>query len=135
MTAVVQRAELAGKEVKPLIVPTTTRSMPSSALRANSRSRSWSSAAPTSTVPDDYLEQIAFFWINLHEGPPVPLTVRILDRERDLRFDLAGGSRIPSPEEHKAGPSLSCARLDWESPAFWSSTTAAPRGAACFGTC
>ncbi len=26
---------------------------------------------------DEQLEQIAFYWINLHGGSPVPLTVRI----------------------------------------------------------
>jgi hypothetical protein len=51
---------------------------------------------------DEQLEQIAFYWINLHGGSPVPLTVRILSRERDVYLDVAGGSRIPKISERSA---------------------------------
>jgi hypothetical protein len=51
---------------------------------------------------DEQLEQIAFYWINLHGGDPAPLTVRILSRDRDMYLDLGGGNRIPKISERKA---------------------------------
>ena len=51
---------------------------------------------------DEQLEQIAFFWITLHDGDTPPLTVRLLSRHRDVYFDLGGGSRIPKISERKA---------------------------------
>jgi hypothetical protein len=51
---------------------------------------------------DEQLEQIAFYWINLHSGQPTPLTVRIMSRDRDLIFDLHGGHRIPKISERQA---------------------------------
>jgi hypothetical protein len=51
---------------------------------------------------DEQLEQIAFYWISLHDGHPAPLTVRILSRERDMYLDLAGGNRIPKISERRA---------------------------------
>jgi hypothetical protein len=51
---------------------------------------------------DEQLEQIAFYWISLHDGDPAPLTVRILSRERDMYLDLAGGNRIPKISERRA---------------------------------
>src|SRR6185369_13162159 len=45
------------------------------------------------------LEQLAFYWINLHAGKPPGLTVRILGRDRDVFSDLAGGNRIPTIAE------------------------------------
>jgi hypothetical protein len=51
---------------------------------------------------DEQLEQLAFYWISLHGGEPAPLTVRILNRERDMYLDLAGGNRIPKISERKA---------------------------------
>ena len=51
---------------------------------------------------DEQLEQIAFYWINLHGGEPAPLTVRILSRDRDMYLDLGGGNRIPKISERQA---------------------------------
>ncbi len=51
---------------------------------------------------DEQLDQIAFYWISLHDGNPPPLTVRILSRQRDMYLDLAGGNRIPKISERKA---------------------------------
>ena len=50
---------------------------------------------------DEQLEQIAFYWINLHGGTPAPLTVRILSRDRDMYLDLGGGNRIPKISERQ----------------------------------
>src|SRR5262249_14807925 len=51
---------------------------------------------------DEQLEQVAFYWINLHGGQPAPLTVRILSRDRDIYLDLGGGNRIPKISEGRA---------------------------------
>src|SRR5262249_18041081 len=51
---------------------------------------------------DEQLEQIGFYWINLHGGEPAPLTVRILGRDRDVHLDLGGGNRIPKISERRA---------------------------------
>jgi nucleotide-binding universal stress UspA family protein len=51
---------------------------------------------------EEQLDQIAFYWIELHAGQPTPLTVRILSRNRDVSLDLEGGSRIPKASEHAA---------------------------------
>jgi amino acid transporter len=102
MTAVVDRAEKAGKEVKPLIVPTNN---PLHAVLKTARdiqAHELLMGASNKYTADEQLEQIAFYWISLHDGNPAPLTVRILSRERDMYLDLAGGNRIPKISERRA---------------------------------
>ena len=48
------------------------------------------------------LDQIALYWISLHEGRPPGLTVRILSRDREVHLDLEGGNRIPRIGERRA---------------------------------
>jgi nucleotide-binding universal stress UspA family protein len=102
MTAVVQRAERTGKQVRPLIVPTNN------ALYAVMRTARDLSAqelvvgASNKYTVDEQLEQMALYWFNLHDGRPKPLTIRILGRDRDFHHDLAGGSRIPKISERRA---------------------------------
>jgi nucleotide-binding universal stress UspA family protein len=102
MTAVVTLAERIGKEVKPLIVPTNN---PLHAVLATARdlhANELVMGASNVYTADAQMEQIAFYWINLHSGNPKPLTVRILSRERDVYLDLAGGNRIPKISERRA---------------------------------
>src|SRR5579875_846511 len=102
MTAVVELAEKAGKQVKPLIVPTNN---PLHAVLATARDIQANEVimgASNRYTADEQLEQIAFYWISLHGGNPPPMTVRILSRERDMYLDLAGGNRIPKISERKA---------------------------------
>ncbi len=102
MTAVVERAEKAGKQVKPLIVPTNN---PLHAVLTTARDIQANEVimgASNRYTADEQLEQIAFYWISMHGGNPAPLTVRILSRERDMYLDLAGGNRIPKISERKA---------------------------------
>ena len=102
MTAVVGRAEKAGKKVKPLIVPTNN---PLHAILTTARdlgAHELVLGASNKYTADEHLEQIAFYWINLHGGNPAPLTIRILTRERDMTLDLSGGNRIPKISERKA---------------------------------
>src|SRR5437868_2321364 len=102
MTAVVQLAEKAGKQVKPLIIPTNN---PLYAIIRTAKDlgvQELVMGASNKYTADEQLEQIGFYWINLHDGTPAPLTVRILGRDRDVHLDLAGGNRIPKISERKA---------------------------------
>jgi len=102
MTAVVQRAELAGKEVHPLIVPTNNPLFAVMRTAKDLRAQELLMGASNKFSADEQLEQIGFYWISLHEGQTPPLTVRILSRDRDVYFDLGGGNRIPKISERKA---------------------------------
>src|SRR5207248_8652747 len=90
------------KEVKPLIVPTNN---PLHAVLNSAKdlqAHELIMGGSNKYTADEQLEQIAFYWINLHGGDPAPLTVRILSRDRDMYLDLAGGNRIPKISERKA---------------------------------
>jgi hypothetical protein len=102
MTAVVERAERAGKQVKPLIVPTNNPLHAVLRTAKDLRAQEVVLGASNKFSAEEQLDQIAFYWINIHEGHPVPLTVRILSRNRDVYFDLEGGNRIPKLSERKA---------------------------------
>lgn len=102
MTAVVNMAERIGKEVKPLIVPTNN---PLHAVLSTARdlqAHELVLGASNKYTADEQLEQVAFYWISLHGGSTLPLTVRILTRDRELFLDLGGGNRIPKISERHA---------------------------------
>jgi amino acid transporter/nucleotide-binding universal stress UspA family protein len=102
MTAVVDRAEKAGKEVRSLIIPTNNPLFAVIRTAHDLHVQELVMGASNKYTADEQLEQIAFYWINLHGGQPAPLTVRILGRTRDVNLDLGGGSRIPKISERKA---------------------------------
>lgn len=102
MTAVVERAEKAGKKVTPLIVSTNN---PLHALLQTAkdlRAEELVVGASNKFTAEEQLDQMAFYWINLHGGESVPLTIRILSRTWDVHYDVGGGSRIPRVSERKA---------------------------------
>jgi amino acid transporter/nucleotide-binding universal stress UspA family protein len=97
LTAVVNLAEHAGKPVKPLILPTNE---PFYALTNTAKvigAQEVFMGASYRFSPDDQLDQIALYWLNLCRAHPEPLTIRVLGRDRDARLDIAGGSQIPRP--------------------------------------
>lgn len=102
MTAVVNRAETAGKQVHPLIIRTNNPLYAVVHTAMDINAQELVLGASNAYMADEQIEQIAFYWINIHGGDPAPLTVRILSRNRDLYFDLAGGNRIPKISERKA---------------------------------
>jgi nucleotide-binding universal stress UspA family protein len=102
MTAVVQRAERAGKQVRPLIVPTNNPLHAVLQTAKDLQAHELIVGASNKYTADEQLEQIAFYWISLHDGQPAPLTVRVLGRDRDMYLDLAGGNRIPKISERRA---------------------------------
>jgi amino acid transporter len=102
MSAVVNRAEKTGKHVQPMIVRTNN---PLFAVINAARDlgvQELIMGASNVYSADEQIEQIAFYWFNLHEATPQPLTIRILGPNRDLYFDLAGGNRIPRLGERRA---------------------------------
>jgi nucleotide-binding universal stress UspA family protein len=102
MTAVVERAERAGKNVKPLILQTNS---PLDAILRTAKdigAQEVILGASNKFTAEEQLDQLSFYWINLHSGQPRGLTVRILSRNRDVTFDLEGGSRIPRISERQA---------------------------------
>jgi amino acid transporter/nucleotide-binding universal stress UspA family protein len=102
MTAVVERAEKAGKHVTPLILPTNNPLFAVINTAKDLKAQELVMGASNKYSADDQLEQIAFYWITMHGGQPAPLTVRILGRDRDVHLDLGGGSRIPRISERQA---------------------------------
>jgi amino acid transporter/nucleotide-binding universal stress UspA family protein len=102
MTAVVQRAERAGKQVKPLIIPTNNALYAIIRTARDLQAQELVVGASNKYTADEQLEQIAFYWMNLHDGQSAPLTVRILGRDRDVHLDLGGGNRIPKISERRA---------------------------------
>src|SRR5262249_9910958 len=102
MTAVVDRAEKAGKQVKPLIVPTNNPLFAVLKTAKDLQAHGLIVVASNKDSADEQLEQIAFYWISLHGGTPPPLTVRVLSKDRDMYLDLGGGNRIPKISERRA---------------------------------
>jgi amino acid transporter len=102
MTAVVDRAEKAGKQVKPLIVPTNNPLYAIIRTAKELAAQELVMGASNKYTADEQLEQVAFYWINMHDGQPAPLTIRIFGKDRDVHLDLAGGNRIPKISERQA---------------------------------
>ena len=102
MTSVVDRAERAGKQVKPLITPTNNPLHAVMKTAKDLQAQELVMGASNKFTAEEQLDQIAFYWISLHDGQPCPLTVRILSHDRDVYFDLDGGNRIPKISERNA---------------------------------
>lgn len=102
LTAVVTHAEKLGKTVTPLLVPTnnslhavlnTAKDLPCQEVLVG---------ASNKYTAEEQLDQIAFYWINLHGGMPQGLTVHVISQDRDVTLDLDGGNRIPKAAERQA---------------------------------
>lgn len=102
MTAVVERAERAGKQVLPLIVPTNNGLHAVLKTAKDIHAHELILGASNKFTAEEQLDQISFYWITLHGGQPPGLTVRILSRDRDVYCDLEGGNRIPKISERQA---------------------------------
>lgn len=102
MTAVVEHAELAGKQVTPLVVPTNSPLFAVLKTAKELKAQEVIMGASNKFSADQQLDQLSFYWINLHQGSPPPLTVRIVSRNRDIYLDLEGGNRIPKISERQA---------------------------------
>jgi hypothetical protein len=102
MTAVIELAEKAGKRIIPMVVPTNN---PLYAVMNTAKSLGAQElvvGASNKFTAEEQLDQMAFYWISLNEGRQVPLTIRVLSRNWDVHYDVAGGNRIPRISERKA---------------------------------
>ncbi len=102
MTAVVDRAEKSGKPVQPLVIPTNNPLYAVVQTAKNLDAQEVIIGASNKFSADDQLEQLAFYWIEVNGGQQRPLSVRLLGRNRDIYYDLAGGARIPRITERQA---------------------------------
>ena len=97
LTAVVSLAEHAGKPVRPVIVPTNE---PFFALAQTAKTIGAQELimGPSNKFrPEDQLDAVALYWLNVCGATPDPLSIRVLGKDRDVRLDIAGGSQIPKP--------------------------------------
>jgi amino acid transporter/nucleotide-binding universal stress UspA family protein len=95
LTAVVDRAERAGKETHPLIVPTNNLLNAILTAARDLRVQEVMLTASGLYSVDRAQRWIAATWRALHEGKPTPLTVRLFSQNNEIRLELAGGSAIP----------------------------------------
>jgi hypothetical protein len=102
MTAVVEHAERVGKHVLPLIVPTNNPTYAVACAAKDLEVQELTVGLSNIYTADDQLDQLALYWISLHDGQTVPLTIRVVSRERDAHLDLAGGFRIPRLSDRQA---------------------------------
>ena len=80
MTVVVQKAELAGKQVKPLIVPTNNPLYAILRAATELRAQEVVLGASNKYTAEEQLDLVSLYWLSLHGGEPAPLTVRIVSR-------------------------------------------------------
>ena len=102
MTAVVQRAEKAGKHVLPLIMPTNNPMFAIISTARELRVQELIMGASNKYTAEEQLDQVAFYWTSLPGAEPQPITIRILGRNWDTHIDLNGGARIPTLRERRA---------------------------------
>jgi hypothetical protein len=95
ITAVVNRAELTGKPVKPVVILTDE------SLTALLRATKDVGATELilgndrTDTPEAQLDKSVALWQALFNDPPTRLTVRVIGKDLDHRRDIAGGSQIP----------------------------------------
>jgi amino acid transporter len=95
LTAVVNLAEHAGKPVKPLIVPTNEPMYALTRTAFTIGAEELIMGVSNKYDSSDQLDQVALYWLNMSKDEPKPLTVRVLGKDRDVKLEIAGGSRIP----------------------------------------
>ncbi len=95
LTAVVNLAEHQGKPVKPLIVPTNEPFFAMTRTAKTIGAQELIMGPSNKYRPEDQLDQVALYWLNVCGPQPDPLTIRVLGKDRDARLDIAGGSQIP----------------------------------------
>ncbi len=97
LTAVVNLAEHAGKPVKPVIVPTNEPFFAMTRTAKTIGAQELIMGPSNKYRPEDQLDQVALYWLNVCGAKPDPLSIRVLGKDRDARLDIAGGSQIPKP--------------------------------------
>jgi amino acid transporter/nucleotide-binding universal stress UspA family protein len=95
LTAVVNLAEHAGKPVKPVIIPTNEPFFALARTAKTINAQELIMGASNRFDPNDQLDHVALYWLNVCGAKPDPLTIRVMSKDRDVRLDIAGGSQIP----------------------------------------
>jgi amino acid transporter len=107
MTAVVNRSELAGKPIKPMVVLTD---QPIAVLVDATRAlgaRELILGPSDAESSDTQLDQVASRWSDACGARLTPLTVRVIGKESDTRCEIAGGGKIPpEPDDGETARSL-----------------------------
>ena len=88
-------AEHAGKPVKPVIVPTNEPFFAMARTAKTIGAQELIMGQSNKFRPEDQLDQVALYWLNVCGAKPEPLSIRVLAKDRDVRLDIAGGSQIP----------------------------------------
>jgi amino acid transporter len=116
MTAVVNRSELAGKPVKPIVILTDD---PQAALlgvvRAVGAEELLLGPAASAAEPiEDQLDRLVESWREHADGQhPLRLTIRLIAQNRDERRDIGGGSSIPrAADDREAAGALAGSGTD-----------------------
>ena len=97
LTAVVSLAEHAGKPVRPVIVPTNEPFFAMAQTAKTIGAQELIMGMSNKYRPEDQLDAVALYWLNVCGAQPEPLSIRVLSKDRDVRLDIAGGSQIPKP--------------------------------------
>ena len=115
LTAVVTMAEHAGKPVKPLIMPTNEPVYALARTAFTIGAQELIMGMSNKYDPSDQLDQVALYWLHMAPGHPLPLTVRVMSKDKDIRLDIAGGSQIPRPGERapESEQTLAELRASW----------------------
>jgi hypothetical protein len=98
----VNHGERLGKTVQPLVVPTNNALHAVLATAKELPAQEIVIGVSNKYTAEEQLDQLALYWINLHDGDPPGLTVHIVSAGGDLTFDLHGGNRIPKAAERQA---------------------------------
>ena len=102
MTAVIELAEKQGKQIRPLVVPTNNPLYAVIKTAQELGAQELVVGASNKFTAEEQVDQLTFYWINLHGGDVEPLTIRLLGRDLDIRSDIGGGFRIPTMSERRA---------------------------------
>jgi hypothetical protein len=102
LTAVVNHAEKLGKSVVPVLVPTNNALHAVLNIAKDLPANEVVIGASNKYTAEEQLDQIAFYWINIHRGETQGLTVHVVSADRDLTFDINEGNRIPKAAERQA---------------------------------
>jgi hypothetical protein len=108
MTAVVNRSELAGKPIKPMVVLTDEPiAVLVDATRALGARELILGSSDTEASDDAQLDQVASRWSDTCDARLTALTIRVIGKESDMRREIAGGGQIPSgPDDGETARSL-----------------------------
>ena len=101
ITAVIEMGETIGKQVKPLIVPTNNALFAIANAASSLHAQEIVLSASNKITAEALLDRLAADWTRLHKEQPVPLTIRVLDKNLEVHYDVGGENRIPKVSEPK----------------------------------